>query len=125
MYLHYDNEPAARSATAEIWRTCLRRVAVTVSGRGDTGPAARDVRQVMYLHPMARRRRRALAEAMQTGLRPSRRGRLWIWLAPGWQYGPDTPERRAQAVPLAPCPHPETVDIPDGTLCLSCCRIAR
>lgn len=27
MYSYYDDEPAPRSATAEIWWTCLRRAA--------------------------------------------------------------------------------------------------
>ncbi|WUI02129.1 hypothetical protein OHR68_10065 [Spirillospora sp. NBC_00431] len=58
----------------------------------------------MILWPWARRaerRRRAWAQAQRTGLRPMRGG-LWVWMAPGWQYGPDTPERRAQAVPRDP-----------------------
>lgn len=28
MYLYYDDEPEPRSATAEIWRTCLHRAAL-------------------------------------------------------------------------------------------------
>lgn len=62
--------------------------------------------------------------ARAAGLRPVRGG-LWVWRGPGWSYGPDTPERRAQAVPLDPCPHRVTVPVPGGRLCVSCCSRVR
>jgi len=76
-----------------------------------------------------KRTQRADAEAMRTGLLPDPLG-LWVWSGRGWYHGADTAERRAQAVPLEPCPHTVTRETPMlGTsidtvtievLCLSC-----